>query len=189
MLTADALIDWSFLKSVISNLSEDDQNYYEILINAASVTANRYARRKLAAREQEVILDGSGLEYIVLPDPPVNSVDSVFIDAEREFGSDTEIEETFYPEKETGLLFRIHGKVWDNGTRNIKVIYNSGFEETPADLQLAVVEVVVYNSARMRNSLIGAKTMNSGDGMNIEHEITIPANAQRVFQSYTVEEP
>jgi hypothetical protein len=175
-----ALVTWATAKARLG-LVDADQDQTVFLINSASRKANDYARRHLAAADYVVRLDGSGRPTLVLPQYPVNSITDVRIDPDRGFGVDTVVTD-YVSYDSVGVLYRTSGR-WPRGRQVIQVTYNAGYSHVPEDLQEAVLEAVAWSLRRIASNQIGTRSL-SGDGMTAEYELTIPTNAQRVFESY-----
>jgi hypothetical protein len=180
-LASYALVDWQTVRDHLG-LDDSEQAKAELVINAASETANRYAERKLAATDYTHTLDGSGREELRLPQYPVNSITSVHVDVDREFGSDTEVTD-YLTYSDEGILVRTDAGTWPSARQSVRVVYNAGYSTVPSELQIAVLEVVDYNWRRLASRSIGTRSM-SGEGVTTEFELTIPTNAQRVFEGY-----
>jgi hypothetical protein len=163
------------------DLYDDQEAYASLLINGASRLANNYARRHLAARDYTETYDGTGVERLILREFPINSVSSVRIDGDRNFGADTEVTDYIVYEEE-GELWRTAG-VWPDYRKGIQVQYNAGLDPVPEDLKIAVLEVVAFNWKRFQSKAIGARSQ-TAEGVTTDYEITVPTNAQRVFESY-----
>ena len=184
-LGADALLDWAKLKEYFPDYDDADQAFGELPINSASRTANRISRRSLKARDYTTTLDGEGGGWIVLPEYPVNSITSLFVDVARLFGPSTEISSVFYTlDSESGRIYS--DTPFPKCIRCIKVIFNAGYVDAavPEDLEYAVVEVVRWNWSRIRSANIGVRRMQNPDGIGTDFELTTPMNAQRVFEEY-----
>lgn len=181
-LASYALVDWATVQEQL-NLEDSQESKAELVINAASETANDYAGRKLKADDYTHDFDGRGGRLLVLRQYPVNTVEAVYVDSDREFASTSEVT-NYVLHAEIGKLVRTDS-VWPRGIQNIRVEYNAGYDPVPSQLQLAVLEVIDYNWRRLASQSVGVRTM-SGEGMSTEFELTIPTNAQRIFESYRV---
>lgn len=181
-LGPDALTDFATVKARLPQVLDTDQSEIEALIDAASALANQYARRRLAAREYTVELDGSGRDTLVLPAYPIGEVSAVYIDSARAFPDASAVTDYVRYDDE-GILYRAAG--WPAEKKNVRVVYTAGLDPVPADLRDAVLEVVAYNLRRFRgDAIIGVKSMSLSQGLTTQYELTIPVNAQRVFESY-----
>lgn len=134
------LTTWSAVQSRFS-LDSGQQAETENLISVASSRAEHYTGRILAAQDQTFQLDGHGGRTLVLGEYPINSVASVYIDADRSFGADTEVTD-YVVRSERGSLHRDKG--WPRGYLNIEVTANVGFAAVPADLEESVIQLVGY---------------------------------------------
>jgi len=180
-LGENALLDWTKLKTYFPDLADAQQAYFELLIEAASSTANRYAKRKLKARDLEVVSDGPGSSLLLLPEYPINSITSVFVDRLHVFGADTEITDYLRYDEE-GILYL--DREFPSGAQCIKVNYNGGYQTVPPDLEFAVVETTWWNRGRLQLGNIGTKSLRDPTGIGTDYELTVPVNAQRVFEEY-----
>lgn len=181
-LNANALIDLAYLNSMRSKAIESaDEAFAEELINQASAMAERYCGRALASRTVTSVVDAPGGIALVLPEYPVSAVTSVFIDPAREFGAGTEVTD-YYLEENTGILFRDSG--FGGGMRVVKVVYTAGYATTPSDLAEAIVELVGWLWSRQRNQSVGIRVSRGLDGVETEHELTMPLATQRVLERY-----
>jgi len=181
-LNANALIDIAYLNSMRSKAVEAaDESFAEELINQASAMAERYCGRALASQSVTSVVDAPGGIALVLPQYPVSSVSNIYIDTAREFGADTEVTD-YYLEEETGIILRDAG--FGAGKRIVKVVYTAGYATVPADLAEAVVELVNWLWGRQRNQSVGIRVSRGLDGVETEHELTMPLATQRALERY-----
>lgn len=84
--------------------------------------------------DDEIYVDGSGGETLLLPAGPIVGIPTVFVDGVVLGG-------TFQVNRRAAILRRIGG-VWPRGLGNILVTYTHGFEESkiPGDISDAVLE-------------------------------------------------
>lgn len=183
VLASHALVSWEFAQDLLG-LNDSEQTQFERLINAASATANRIGRRVFAATDYTVQLDGNGSQRILLPEYPVNSVTELNIDTEWSFAAGT-IETDYLLYSEQGEIFRKYAEFPDH-PQCVKVTFNAGFTEVPDELELAVIEVVAFNASRVANrgGRIGTKSFEANNAVTTTYELTVPVNAQRVFEYY-----
>lgn len=185
--TENALISWALAKEMLA-YDNDQQNFIERIINAVSRRGNMKSDRLLKTRSYIKILDGTGTDTLILPQYPINIITHLYLDAERVFGSETEITDTEYGLYEDSGKIQLYEQTFPDEIKSVKSEFNAGFgygsEDIPEDLQFAALESVEWNAKRFRGKGIGIRSESSPDGVNITMEITIPANAQRVFESY-----
>ena len=183
VLNDDALLSWEFVKETLE-FSEEQKTFVEKIINAASKTAARITKRRLKAETYTQLYDGNDSESMLLEHYPVNSITSLKIDTSREFGDDTEIESTYYRCEEGSGIIRLYNDRFPDKIDCIQVVYNAGYENIPDDLQLAMLEIIKFNSTRIKSHGIGIKSEHTAEGMDITREITIPQNAWRTLELY-----
>ena len=188
MSQVDDLVLWETVREVMGG-AVSDQEITEHLITAASVAANNFTSRKLAARvyNQETddeIYDGTGSQILYLRQFPVNSITAIYEDVDRSWGASTEIDSgsyTFYPNRGKiifdGILFS-----WP---RTIKVDYNAGYApiDTPADLVQAILIIVDYWKKRTDDHGWGVTAVGV-ESKRIAYQLGIPKQAKELMQQY-----
>lgn len=103
--------------------------------------------------DDEVLLDGTGTDTLLLPQLPVKSVSVVTMIEETGTGATSDLEETIlvdsidYTLGAAGILHR--AGVWDRGVSNVKVKYSRGWDFTndptiappvPSDMRLVALQ-------------------------------------------------
>ena len=127
--------------------------------------------------------------YIVqLTESPVNTVVSVetrdtVTDSYKTLASDK-----YFFDSATDSILRVIGtgyQNWPRGAGAVKVTYTAGYESTPADLKLAVADLITYylrDEYKVRQTLSGATNQNpestSRDG------VAFPDHIKRVLDLY-----
>ncbi len=183
-LNDNALVTWDQLKRALGISKDDDESRYEWLINGASSRIEQMVGRKLFSAERTEYQAGHGGEIILLDCWPVSEIDSLYVDANREFGSDTEIDSEDYDlDSGSGVVYLL-GKKAPRGRKIIKVTYTGGYESIPEDLQAATVEIVVANFRRMAKNQGGIKSISAPDSVGTTYELSIPVNARQVIELY-----
>jgi len=138
-LASYALVDWPTVQNRF-NLDASRQEATEHLIEVASMRAKNYVGRILAAEDVTRDLDGNGQRIIDVGEYPINSVASVYVDGNRNFGSETEVTEyVIYKER---FLYR--AAAWPTGIANIRVSANVGYSQTKSDLEESIIQLVGY---------------------------------------------
>lgn len=116
--------------------SGTEEDAVQFALDAACAEIRTYLSQDLdLVADDEIVLHGTGTQSLLLPQLPVVAVNSVFIDA----GEDTEEEVTDYHLDFSGVLYRRCG--WPKGYGNITVDYDHGYEEIPADLKNAALNI------------------------------------------------
>lgn len=146
MLTALANVK-EYLKIPVAETGDD--NILNRLISAADEFVKVYCKRGLEAQAYtEYHSTKSGQDVLMLEQYPVNSITSIHDDPDRNYGSGSLIDTTYYVfEAEPGIV-RLDGVTFYAGFQNVKVIYNAGYATIPADLEQATIELVAqkFNS-------------------------------------------
>lgn len=182
VLSPYALTTWARTKEALpGKLKDTDQIFVERLINAATETGEDIARCRFKARDYTKDLDGSDRGRLILPDSPVISVSHVYVDAAGVFGVTTEITD-FITYGDSGIL-ALRSGIFPAGIQNVRVVYIAGLNPVHEKLQFAAIECVDWNLRRFRGQGIGLRSSRV-DEMDYSYELTIPMNAQRVFESY-----
>lgn len=131
----------------------DDVMRAKLALAIASDVVRTVCGRDFAPVEATVVLDGTGTDSLVLPDPPITEVTSVT--SLSSSGDETEIETTKYRlDPKPGVLRRIDGAVWPSGWLNLEVELAGGYRlpgsedesgpdipDLPMDIQGVVIEL------------------------------------------------
>ena len=75
---------------------------------------------------------------------------------------------------------------WPVGPGSVKITYKAGYPECPADLQLAVVDLVTYyhkDEHKARQSIAGASVQNSSSSSQ-SNNVSFPDHIKRVLDLY-----
>ena len=129
---------------------------------------------------------------VQLTESPVNSISNVY---ERAGLSDSYVELTtgayeYYFDSATDSILRTTGgasyKNWPRGPGAVKVIYTAGYDETPADLKLAVYDLITYylkDEHKERQTLAGASQQNATT-TSMKNSVAFPDHIKRVLDLY-----
>ena len=142
----------------ITNVKDDDR--IETLITAISKLVKTYCASDLIDKSSTTITEFFDLqysvEYIQLDEGPVvdNSTLAVYErqsqddDYTRLYRDGTDDKYEWYLDSRTDSIYRTSDsglyRYWPKGVKCVKVEYNAGYESTPKDLELAVVDLVTY---------------------------------------------
>lgn len=95
----------------------------------------------------------------------------------------------FYLDVATDTLMRTNGsgyKNWRKGPGAVKVTYQAGYEECPADLKLAVIDLITYylkDEHKERKTLAGATVTNQTSSSQTNN-VAFPDHIKRVLDLY-----
>ena len=123
---------------------------------------------------------------VQLTESPVNNIVSVETREQPSAAYVTLPSDKWYFESTTDSVVSINGNVysnWPRGVGSVKITYTAGYSSTPADLQIAVIDLINYyfkDEHKTRRTLQGATMENapSGDGRGF------PDHIKRVLDMY-----
>lgn len=181
----NALTTWEKAQEFLG-ASDEEQEYVEDIINAASARANKETKRLLLARDLTEYYNGNGGQILPLRQWPINSVSSLYLDSAREFDSSSLVEESLYlidPDSETFLV--LEGTVLPVGYRTVKVSYNAGYasDDIPYDLEESVLELVAYWYKEFSDKRIGVSNR-SQESRQTSYTHLIPKDIHNTFFNY-----
>ena len=184
----------------ITNVKDDDR--IETLITAISKLVKTYCASDLIDKYSTTITEFFDLqyqvEYIQLDEGPVvdNSTLAVYErqsqddDYTQLFRDGTDDKYEWYLDTRTDSIYRTYDSglyaYWPKGVKCVKVEYNAGFESTPKDLELAVVDLVTYyfkDEHKQRRVLGGATLQNQGTS-SLADNVGFPDHIKRVLDMY-----
>ena len=184
----------------ITNVKDDDR--LETLITAISKLVKTYCASDLIDKYSTTITEFFDLqysvEYIQLDEGPVvdNSTLAVYErqsqddDYTRLYRDGTDDKYEWYLDSRTDSIYRTSDsglyRYWPKGVKCVKVEYNAGYESTPKDLELAVVDLVTYyfkDEHKQRRVLGGATLQNQGTS-SLNDNVGFPDHIKRVLDMY-----
>ena len=184
----------------ITNVKDDDR--IETLITATSKLVKTYCASDLIDKYSTTITEFFDLqysvEYIQLDEGPVvdNSTLAVYErqsqddDYTRLYRDGTDDKYEWYLDSRTDSIYRTSDsglyRYWPKGVKCVKVEYNAGYESTPKDLELAVVDLVTYyfkDEHKQRRVLGGATLQNQGTS-SLNDNVGFPDHIKRVLDMY-----
>ena len=101
----------------------------------------------------------------------------------------TTAHEYFLDEKTDSIIRTNAGntyKNWPRGAGAVKVIYNAGYASTPADLKLAVIDLITYyhkDEHKQRRTIAGASIQNE-TSTSQRNNVAFPDHIKRVLDLY-----
>jgi hypothetical protein len=126
---------------------------------------------------------------VQLTESPVNSV-SVVEKRDSVTSSYTTVPTTeYYLDQTTDSILYVTGsayKNWPRGAGAVRVTYSAGYLNTPADLKLAVIDLVTYylkDEYKERRTLGGASIQNQGSS-TLTDNVGFPDHIKRILDMY-----
>jgi len=127
------------VKNYLGETGSDHDALLEALIDRVSEAVETYCGRRFKQETVTEYHDGRGRSRLALRRRPVASVTSLHDDLDRAY-TDEEIVDpddyTFYPDE--GIV-ELDAGVFQDGLRNVKVVYVAGYATVPADLAHAAI--------------------------------------------------
>ena len=126
---------------------------------------------------------------VQLTESPVNSVSTVE-KRDSVTSSYTTVPATeYYLDQTTDSILYVTGsayKNWPRGAGAVKVTYSAGYPDTPADLKLAIIDLITYylkDEYKERRTLGGASIQNQGSS-TLADNVGFPDHIKRILDMY-----
>lgn len=175
----------------LQNVKDDVR--IESLISSVSQLVKTYCGNSIidfysATKTEYFNIDWS-THIVQLTESPVISVGSVE-KRDSVTSSYTTVPTTeYYLDQATDSVLYVAGstyKNWPRGPGSVKVSYSAGYQTTPADLKLAVIDLVTYylkDEYKERRTLGGASIQNQGSS-TLADNVGFPDHIKRVLDMY-----
>ena len=124
-----------------------------------------------------------------LTESPVNTIVSVEKRDSVSESYSTVPTTDYYLDKATDSVLYVTGstyKNWPKGAGSIKITYTAGYSACPADLKLAVFDLITYylkDEHKERRTLAGASIQNAGS-TSLRDSVAFPDHIKRVLDLY-----
>jgi len=128
---------------------------------------------------------------VQLTESPVNTI--VSVEERDSYSSDyvtltTSAHEYFFDVTTDSIIRTTEGgyRNWKTGPGAVRIIYTAGYETTPADLKLAVIDLVTYylkDEHKERKTMAGATLQNQGSSSQRDN-VAFPDHIKRVLDLY-----
>ena len=180
--------DDSKIESIISRVSQLVRTYCAngITTYYSTATGNAFNNKKL-----ETLSINWASNIVQLTESPVIAVHSV---VERDNLSSSYntlvINQDYYIDNATDSIYRVNSngtaKSWAIGPGAVKVEYNAGYPSCPADLELAVIDLITYyvkDEHKARQTIAGASIQNQSSSSQ-RNNVAFPDHIKRVLDLY-----
>lgn len=188
------LIDIDIYKTSEKIESTKDDNRINTLITSVSQLVKTYCGNSIvdhfSSNKTETFNITWGSNLAQLTESPVNSVVSV---EEREnfSASYTTVPSTeYYLDAATDSVYRVttagQSKNWPTGPASVRIVYKAGYATCPADLQLAVIDLITYylkDEHKARQTIAGASIQNNSSSSQRDN-VAFPDHIKRVLDLY-----
>jgi len=126
---------------------------------------------------------------VQLTESPVNSIVSVEKRDSVTESYSTVATTDYYLDASTDSILYVTGstyKNWPRGAGSVKITYTAGYSACPADLKLAVLDLITYylkDEHKERKTLGGASIQNQGS-TSLRDSVAFPDHIKRVLDMY-----
>jgi len=126
---------------------------------------------------------------VQLTESPVNSIVSVEKRDSVTESYSTVATTDYYLDASTDSILYVTGstyKNWPRGAGSVKITYTAGYSTCPADLSLAVIDLITYylkDEHKERRTLGGASIQNQGS-TSLRDSVAFPDHIKRVLDMY-----
>jgi hypothetical protein len=127
-------------------------------------------------------------QYIYPIEVPVNTIVSVEESTDAGINYSVLDSTAYFLDKSTDAVIRIvSGKAapWAEGPGAVRITYTAGYSSVPADLRLAVYDLITYylrDEHKERKTLAGASIQN--EGVQSRYAVQFPPHIKRVLDLY-----
>lgn len=167
-------------------INTDDHDLLLIdLIEDVSSILETYCGRHFSAADYVEYQDGTGEDYFLTDEWPINSITSIYDDPDRDFTSSSLVDPTYYtyyPEEgkvhlvATGAVIGVNlYTVFSTAKRNIKITYNAGYTNIPSELKMIASEIMMKKFKNIQDKRTGMTSIGSaGETMSFHLNDLLP---------------
>jgi hypothetical protein len=155
-----------------------DETAAQQALDIASGVVRTYCGHSISQiLNDDIKLDGTGTNIVMLPAIPVNGIDLIEV-------NDEELEDTKYAWSKKGFVKRTDGILWPTLPNSIRIIYNHGFATIPDAILGVVLSLagrIVDGSSGIKQETIGSYSVTYADPSPV-----LRANEQNALDAYKV---
>ena len=152
----------SWLK--IAEATTSDDAIVELIVNAASQSFEVATNRKIKLQDVTEVRHGKAGNIMLLREWPVVSVTSVKVDNSSVFTSaDSLLAATDYTIGDNAQSLVFHSTNLPRGYNNVQIVYRAGYDEIPADIEMAVLWACSWLYNIRKSDDIGRSSKGKGD--------------------------
>ena len=182
----------------IDSTDTTNDDTIETMIDACQEIFENELNRELEEQTYTAYIDGTGTKSIYVPVYPITSITSLYVDADRNFGSDTLISSSdyvFYPK--TGEVTMVEGEYpvrysyFAKGRQNVKITYVGGYTFSgtnitlPKDIIKAIKDQVKFMFKKWQSGTEGLVSYNTiNNSANLVEATDILPMVSRVLDKY-----
>lgn len=180
--------DDSKIESIIARVSQLVRTY---CANGITTYYNTAVDGTFNNKKLETLSINWASNIVQLTESPIATVHSVVERDDLSSSYTTLVENTdYYVDYSTDSIYRVSSsgaaKNWANGPGAVKVEYNAGYVSCPADLELAVIDLITYyvkDEHKARQTIAGASIQNQSSSSQ-RNNVAFPDHIKRVLDLY-----
>ena len=180
--------DDSKIESIIARVSQLVRTYCG---NGITTYYNTAVDGTFNNKKLETLSINWASNIVQLTESPIVTVHSVVEREDLSSSYTTLVENTdYYVDYSTDSIYRVSSsgaaKNWANGPGAVKVEYNAGYASCPADLELAVIDLITYyvkDEHKARQTIAGASIQNQSSSSQ-RNNVAFPDHIKRVLDLY-----
>ena len=173
----------------IQSLKEDAR--ITSLITSVSQLVKTYCGNSiLSATHTEEFSINWGTNLVQLTESPVNSIVEIKTRDSYDKAYTAISSGEYFLEASTDSVYRVttsgQSKNWPTGPGSVQIQYTAGYSSCPADLKLAVIDLITYylkDEHKARQTLAGASIQNQGSTSQ-RNNVAFPDHIKRVLDLY-----
>jgi len=180
------LISRTEYKSYMGITSANKDTEIDILIPKVSQLVKTYCRRTFIDYYSDIKVEyfNGGFNTILLNESPVKEVLSVGNSTDYGQNYTNLVEYTDYVLDGDQLVYIKSPYIWPEKLKAYKVEYFGGYEDTPEDLKLAVLDLVEYYSKNNSAVHVNRDVTPNVTQINYVNSTNFPAHIKRVLDQY-----
>lgn len=172
-----------------------DDARLNVLIPSVSQLVKTYCGNSFvdffSSNKTEIFTIDWGTYILQLTESPVNAI--VSVQEATTYGGTlvtlTTGAQEYALNKQTDCVYRTTNagyRNWPVGVETVKIVYTAGYETIPADLKLAVIDLITYylkDEHKQRQSIAGASLQNPSSSTQ-SNNVSFPDHIKRVLDLY-----
>ncbi len=181
--TVNALTTLPSLKTWCSVTCTDFDDVLTDIINSVSIQFNNLTGKDLLARDITEQYTGDGSQIMLLPEYPINSITTIHIDTDKEFGATTEVTDFDY-DTNTGAVV-LDDEYFTTVFKANKIVYNAGYATIPGDLKTAAQDQMKWLFRRWRDNTEGVTGISmEGGNITMTEEGEVLKSSLKIIERY-----
>lgn len=172
------------------NSVKDDERIESLITSVSALVRTYCGNSILSATHTEEFSVNWGTNLVQLTESPVNSIVYVNIRNSYDEAYTGVPTSEYFLEKSTDTVYSVTkngvAKNWPTGPASVQIQYTAGYASCPADLKLAVFDLITYylkDEHKARQTLAGASIQNQSSSSQ-RNNVAFPDHIKRVLDLY-----